>query len=157
MPTSSIPKQGKEPTCGQLYILDDHLAIQKRLQTDKKIVKEHLEIINAVMKNNPFCKNYKCLHQILNISNLPNYKIYFMRKNKNQSHTYNKPLTSDCAAIVVTDGDKIPEDYDVCVYPKNNDNNIEKTYINKLSHFVDPMQFPLLFPAGDLGWSIGYT
>ena len=155
MPISLIPKKDKEPICGQLYILDDDTAVQKRVQTDKKLIKEHLEIINSVMKNNPFCKKHRCLHQLSNISNLPNYKIYFMRKNKYQNHTYNKPLTSDCAAIIVTDGDKVPEDYDVCVYPKNN--KIEKTYINKLSHFVDPMRFPLLFPAGDLGWSIGYS
>ena len=32
-----------------------------------------------------------------------------------------------------------------------------RTYLNKLSHHVDPMVFPLLFPLGDLAWSIGYT
>ena len=44
------------------------------------------------------------------------------------------------------------------MYPKNIPNNEKKhTYINKLSHHIDPMVFPLLFPLGDLGWSIGYT
>ena len=31
------------------------------------------------------------------------------------------------------------------------------TYLNKLSHHVDPMVFPLLFPLGDLRWSTGYN
>ena len=26
-----------------------------------------------------------------------------------------------------------------------------------MSHHVDPMVFPLLFPLGDVGWSTGYN
>ena len=29
--------------------------------------------------------------------------------------------------------------------------------MNKLSHHVDPIVFPIFFPSGDLGWSIGYN
>ena len=46
----------------------------------------------------------------------------------------------------------IPDDYDLCIYPKNNLNyETKKVYMNKLSHHVDPMVFPILFPSGDLG------
>ena len=81
--------------------------------------------------------------------------MYFIRKNDNQQHRYNAPLTSECGAIIVSQ-DQIPENYDICIYPKHVSNNHEITYLNKLSHHVDPMVFPLLFPSGDLGWSIGY-
>ena len=51
----------------------------------------------------------------------------------------------------------IPDDYDLYIYPKHNSNcETKKVYMNKLSHHVDPMVFPILFPFGDLGWSIGY-
>ena len=36
-------------------------------------------------------------------------------------------------------------------------NVIKRTLMNKLSRDVDPMVFPVLFPSGDLGQSIGYN
>ena len=114
-------------------------------------------VLTEIMNNNPYAKNYKHLHQLSNIQNLPNYKLYFIRKNDKQKHHNNKPLTSECGAIIVSNSG-IPDNYDVCVYPKDVPNNeITHTYLNKLSHHVDPMVFPLLFPLGDLGWSIGYN
>ena len=42
-------------------------------------------------------------------------------------------------------------------YPKEvSENEVTHTYINKLSHHVDPMVFPIMFPWGDIGWSIVY-
>ena len=92
------------------------------------------------------------------VQNLPNYKLYFIQKNNDQKHCYNKPLTSECGAIIVSKSG-ITENYDICIYPKSTDNDIipTHTYLNKLSHHVDPMVFSLMYPSGDLGWSIGYT
>ena len=82
--------------------------------------------------------------------------MYFIRKNDKQRHTYNKPLIPECGAIIVPNSDII-EDYDLCIYPKDLPDNVpEHTYLNKLSQYVDPMIFPLLFPAGDLGWSTNH-
>ena len=54
--------------------------------------------------------------------------------------------------------DDFPDDYDLCVYPKNlPETEKEYTYLSKLSHHVDPMLFPIMFPSGDLGWSIGHS
>lgn len=109
-----------------------------------------------ILKKNPIAKNYKHLHQVANIQNLPNYKMIFLRKDGQQKHVYNKPLTAECGAIIVSDSG-LPENYDLCVYPKElPENHPPDTYLNKLSQFVDPMVFPLLFPLGDLGWSTNY-
>ena len=116
----------------------------------------HLEILTNILNTNPYAKNFKCLHQLSNLQNLPNYKLYFVRKRNKQQHRYNKPLTAECGAIIVSKSG-IPDDYDLCIYPKQNLNNeTKKIYLNKLSRHVDSMVFPLLFPSGDLGWSIGY-
>ena len=57
--------------------------------------------LTQTMNNNPYAKCYKHFHQISNIQNLPNYILYFIRKNDKQKHRYNKPLTSECGAIIV--------------------------------------------------------
>ena len=153
-PNTLIPVNNKEPCCGQLYIYDNVTAVEKRLSKNKNLSREHLKLLTEVLNKNPYAKKYKHLHEVAN-ENMSNYKMYFIRKNDNQQHRYNAPLTSECGAIIVSQ-DQIPENYDICIYPKHVSNNHEITYLNKLSHHVDPMVFPLLFPSGDLGWSIGY-
>uniref|UniRef100_A0A0K0EGY7 Helitron_like_N domain-containing protein n=1 Tax=Strongyloides stercoralis TaxID=6248 RepID=A0A0K0EGY7_STRER len=62
---------------------------------------------------------------------------------------YNKPVTCECAAIIVSKDGVVP-DFDLCVYPIANE---KSTLLPKLSAHIDPMVFPLLFPNGDLGWT----
>ena len=81
--------------------------------------------------------------------------MYFLRKNNQHEHRYNAPLIAECGAIIVLKG-RCPLDYDICVYPENEDNQLSHTYISKLSHLSDSMVFPLLLPNGDLGWSTGH-
>lgn len=146
----------EKPSCGQLYIYDDITAMEQRLKNNKDLTKEHIITLQRVMNNNPYAKNYKYLHQVANIKNIPNYRLYFIRKNDEHKHRYNKPLTSQCGAIIVSKSG-ISNNFDLCIYPKFEDADYKISYLNKLSHHVDPMVFPLLFPSGDLGWSTGYT
>lgn len=118
-PITLVPKNN-EPSCGQLYIYDDNIAVEKRLKTHQNLIKSHLEILTNIMNKNPYAKNYKCLHELSYLQKLPNYKLYFMRKNSKHQHCYNKPLTSECAAIIVSKSGVL-DNYDVCIYPKNDD------------------------------------
>lgn len=153
---NTLINKDNNPTCGQLYIYDNMTSIEKRLKANENLVKEHIEILTDILNDNPYAKKYKYLHQLANIKNIPDYRLYFLRKNDKQQHRYNKPLTSECGAIIISKS-VIPEDYDLCVYPKHDLNcQQEFTYLNKLSHHVDPMVFPLMFPSGDLGWSTNY-
>ncbi|OXU16454.1 hypothetical protein TSAR_006687 [Trichomalopsis sarcophagae] len=148
-PNTLKPDIHKTPKHSQFYIYDDQSAVEKRLNTNnnKKLIQSHIETLTKILKNNPIAKNYKHLHQIANIQNLPNYKMIFLLKNGQQKHVYNKPLTAECGAIIVSDSG-LPENYDLCVYPKElPENHPQDTYLNKLSQFVDPMVFPLLFPS----------
>lgn len=156
MPTTLIPAENEKPICGQLYFYEDNTAIEERLKSNDKLVKDHLTLIASVMENNPITKKYKYLKQIYDINNLPNYKLYFLRKSGLQKHTYNKPLTSDCGVIIVSKHNSIPENFDVCVYPKSSENNKQIIYLSKLSFHIDPMLFPILFPGGNLGCSTGF-
>lgn len=87
IPHSLTPPENQNPCNGQLYIYDDEKSIEKRLNKNNNLVKEHVKSISSIMKNyNPYAKNYKSLHQICNMKKLPNYKMYFLRKNKQHKH-----------------------------------------------------------------------
>ena len=60
------------------------------------------------------------------------------------------------ASNILSDKGMVSE-VEYCVYPKNSDVKEKTTFIKFISHHLDPMVFPILFPAGDLGWSTGYT
>lgn len=148
--------ESEEPTCGQFYIYDDNDAIEKKLKSNPNLSINHMKLLTDVMNNNPYSKYLKHLHQISNIQEIPNYRLYFMRKNGSQKHQYNIPSVKECSAIIMSKSG-VPADFDLCVYPKREKEINEKyTYMNKLSQHLDPMVFPILFPSGDLCWSTGY-
>lgn len=80
-PTTLLHEQSDKPSCSRLYIYDDDSAIQKRLNLFPQVHRDHLRILTFVFKDNPYAKKYKCLHQLSNIKNIPNYRMYFIRKN----------------------------------------------------------------------------
>ena len=68
-------------------------------------------------------------------------------------NVYNKPKTAECAALIISREVEIPSSFDLCIYSRNPDNSPSHIFIHKLSHHLDPMVFPILFPLGDLGWN----
>lgn len=59
---------------------------------------------------------------------------------------YNKPSATEVAAVIVGDLEGKPRD--LIVYPKQGGmRRIFETWAQ-----YDPMQYPLLFPRGELGW-----
>ena len=50
-PNSLIPSNNEEPICGQLYIYDDVISIEKRQKANEKLIEEHLcRLTNILMK-----------------------------------------------------------------------------------------------------------
>ena len=58
--------------------------------------------------------------------------------------------------IIISENDEIPESFDLCIYPKLENNLPTHTTVNKLSMHLMPMLFPLIFPSGDLAWYPGH-
>lgn len=157
-PTTLIPKQGQNPHYGQFYIYDVSDVVQMRADSSSNVTKNYVELLTKqINKQNPYAKRYKSLYEIYKNDENTNYRLTFLRKNGIHKYCYNEPVTGECAAIIVSKNE-MPLDYDLCLYPKTmNSNSITCTTLSKLSHHVDPMVFPILFPSGDLGWSFGYT
>ena len=131
-------------------------AIEKRMELQDKALIKHVQILtNEISKINPYAKKYKNLYELTKNQKLDNYKLFFLRKTGKERHVYNKPNTAECGAIIIRKNNAAP--FDLCVYPKNiKKGDKQYTTINKLTHHINPLVFTLLFPHGNLIWSIGY-
>ena len=80
-------------------------------------------------------------------------------KSKNDKYNRKKKVNNDCINDHVSKNKRLKlTKSTVWVYPKNlPETKKEYTYLSELSHHVDPMVFPLMFPLGDLEWSIGHS
>ena len=78
------------------------------------------------------------------------YKLYLMRDVNFYQNRYNLPRTAECAPLIVSTEGKIPSSINICTHPKSN-SKLENSYsyINKLSHHLNSLLFPLLFPKRD--------
>ena len=81
------------------------------------------------MKKNPQTLKYKKLHELSVYDSLPEYYLYFTKSLKLNQNVYNEPRTAECAALIVCNNDKFPDDFDICIYPKQINVN-ECTRIN---------------------------
>lgn len=143
------------PICGQIYIYDDHEATSIRMNKNNNLDINFMYLITEIMKKNPYAEKYKTLYNLTKNVEVDNYKLIFERKRGNKNKLYEKPLTAECALILATNDGNVPKNIDLCVYPKQipiGKNDIE--VLNLLSQHIDPMIFPLLFPKGDLGWTV---
>ena len=104
------------------------------------------EITEILEKYNPYVEKHKELKNVIE-QYQDEYVLYFTKWP--DKRVYNKPVTSECAAIIVSKDGIIP-DFDLCVHPKSSDKGV---LLPKLLAHIDPMIFPTLFPNGDLGWT----
>ena len=62
--------------------------------------------------------------------------------------TCNLPTSNEVAVVLAGDGTEIHEQFDVIV--KSHNNKLHR--VNMLNGTFEPLQFPLLFPYGELGF-----
>nr|XP_018913756.1 PREDICTED: uncharacterized protein LOC109041791 [Bemisia tabaci] len=150
---SLLPQKDAAPSLAQIYIYEKEDALT--LRTFKDCHQNILQVIQDVLKNNPYAKIYKSLLEKYEESNNDNnVNISFLRLNGDDRRRYNLPIKgiAEVAAIISTgkEGD-IPTNIDFRVYPRNDFNS---TIIHKLSSHNEPMLFPLFFPFGTPGYSL---
>ena len=63
---------------------------------------------------------------------------------------YNEPSARDIAAVFT--GDRPPSRREISVYSRTSAGAGDTHDVSYLNEHVDPMTYPLLFPAGDKGW-----
>ncbi|KAF6169231.1 hypothetical protein GIB67_013661 [Kingdonia uniflora] len=139
-----LPNQGQEAMYAQLYIYNPGAALQTRQRRNP-----HLR------RGNPFCELYRYAYEVLEDAagedenfNVPAYLHYSASTDHRR---YNLPSTDEIAVILLGDGSKISSVRDIIVYLKAEQGLMR---ISKCHPVYLPLHYVLLFPTGQLGWSI---
>jgi hypothetical protein len=119
----------------------DDLAFKTSIVKDIKTALEGCE--------NPYVKTYRSVRDALSRQNCINIKLRILGKRGRDGRRYNLPTASEVAALVVGDYDAADFERDVIVEKQSG-------LLKRVSTFEPaywPLQYPLLFPRGEDGYS----
>ncbi|UYV67116.1 hypothetical protein LAZ67_4003936 [Cordylochernes scorpioides] len=157
------PHENRAPSYAQLYILDSEAANNIRIAASRPLECHPgiLTLLDSVLRRvNPYTSAYRQMHQVElaeeHRARIENRQMCQVQMLIRQNHCrdlrrYNAPSVSEVAAIFVDQDGHVPSNRDIAVFP--HDRGFVR--ISPLNPNCDPMTYPLLFPAGDPGWTIG--
>ncbi|XP_050890313.1 uncharacterized protein LOC127095705 [Lathyrus oleraceus] len=145
------PNEGVRPRFLQLYIYDTDNELHNRMQENPQL---HQNVVHKLQKMlhqfNPFVIRFKQLSILPNISECS----LILKERPRNHHQYNLPTAEQVAAIIVgCDADSLDYGRDINVI--RCDGNLKK--VQETKGYYDPLQYPVLFPFGTLGWDINTT
>ncbi|GAU47014.1 hypothetical protein TSUD_403240 [Trifolium subterraneum] len=154
---SLLPMPGKPPKFAQLYIYDTDNEISNRMAAVRmkddaaafksSIVRDIREALDAC--DNPYVRAYNTVRNTLHLQGTPNVKLQILGKRGCDGRRYNLPTASEVAALIVGDFDATKFERDVIV-------ETQSGLLQRISTFKPsywPLQYPLLFPRGEDGYS----
>ncbi|XP_071913922.1 uncharacterized protein [Coffea arabica] len=133
----------------QLYFNDFETEVSNRLAACPRLSESVIRKIMQVLESNPYAKFFRNLREV---PNLDNYYIVLKTLPGVDQRVYNRPTTSQVAGLWV-EGQENGETgrRDIRVHTHSGaSKNIQYYY-----GCYDPLQYPILFPFGDLGWHQG--
>ncbi|KAK7340503.1 hypothetical protein VNO77_21209 [Canavalia gladiata] len=155
---SLLPLPMDEPKFSQLYIYDKDNEVANRMMAVRMINDEKLqtEAIVQDLKHmldqcNPYVKVYRMARDRLKGCEVPNMKLRIIGKRGKDGRRYNLPTTSEVAALILGDMDSSEGERDIIV-------ETQTGFLKRLSILNAaylPLQYPLLFPRGEDGYSEG--
>ncbi|GMF58997.1 unnamed protein product [Phytophthora fragariaefolia] len=143
------------PKFAQIYIVDPDM--QERANRRKGIFAD-LDIIalqdieNMMLECNPFALQFLSFGQKLREDLARGMQVkdirYVLHSKPSEPRTYNLPTVSEVGVAMVEDGNLTrPRDH----YVVAKDHSLLRLF--ETDEKYDPLQYPLLFPYGDLGWT----
>ncbi|KAI5399295.1 hypothetical protein KIW84_064601 [Lathyrus oleraceus] len=109
-----------------------------------------LQLVFMLMRNSCIWSWFKQLSILPNISECS----LILKERPRNHHQYNLPTAEQVAAIIVgCDADSLDYGRDINVI--RCDGNLKK--VQETKGYYDPLQYPVLFPFGTLGWDINTT
>ena len=100
--------------------------------------------------NNQLVKSYRIARNHFNDNPNENFKLRIIYKRDLDGHTYNLPSTSEVAALIVGDLERIIDHRDIVV--ESHTEGLQR--ISELHPSYLALQYPILFPNGDDGYRI---
>jgi hypothetical protein len=100
-----------------------------------------------ILKENPYSQQFRRLGE--HRENLDEYRIDLNTDQKLDQRRYNKPVSSEVAAIWVQ-GSNLARRFERSITLYGNKN--ERYGIQATQGLYDPLSYPLFYPKGELGW-----
>ncbi|PNY07550.1 helicase-like protein [Trifolium pratense] len=154
---SLLPLPDRPPKFAQLYIYDTENEISNRMSsvgmTDdpvafkSSIVRDIRYALDSC--GNPYVRMYAMLRDTIHFQEAPTVKLRLLGKRSRDGRRYNLPSVSEVAALIVGDFDAADFDRDIIVQTQTG-------LLQRVSTFEPcywPLQYPLLFPRGEDGYS----
>jgi hypothetical protein len=148
-------QQPTPPKFAQIYIVDPDMEQRALRRRDifSGLDPVALGDIEAVMaEHNPFVQQFITCGEIMRERRARGEEIVDVRfrlhADRTQPGTHNLPTVSEVAVTMVDDGN-LAQPRDIILYAR--DHTLMRLYETHASY--DPLQYPLLFPHGEMGWT----
>ncbi|XP_057422827.1 uncharacterized protein LOC130716812 [Lotus japonicus] len=153
---SLLPSEGDNPKFAQLYIYDTRNEIHNRMKHfsdyDGKCNLEPglvVDLLKMVDDHNVLAKSFRSVRDHVEEFDSNEVALRLFRNRVNDSNTYNLPSVDEVAALIVGDFDSSDCGRDVIL--RSTSGKLERIFETHSSFL--PLQYPLLFPYGEGGFS----
>nr|DAD32814.1 TPA_asm: hypothetical protein HUJ06_011665 [Nelumbo nucifera] len=144
----SLTPSDNGPCFSQLYFYDTENEVQNRMSKvgDKKLNRGTMENLIKFLSINTYSQFFRNLKDL---NSLEEYHICIKSDVKIDQRVYNAPSTDKVAAIWIEGSNGSgQEERDIVVHACSGSRHRVKHYYG----CYDPLQYPLLFPKGEVGW-----
>ena len=152
---SMLPGSDQQPKFMQIYFLDHDSQLQRRNHIFSGMEHEILESLGSYFNRyNPFVLQFKQAYEMLTARPTHNLAVKIsdgkdIIPGDQHPGRYNRSATNNIS-VVMTGSDIGPRDI---VVQRQSDNSLER--INEICDSYEPLQYPIFFPGGNLGYSAG--
>ena len=131
----------------QLYFYDDDPNLTHRKAATKLLDQDVMKKLVDILRENPYSQQFRSLgaHK----DNLDDYRIDLNTDQRLDQRKYNRPVSSEVAAIWV-EGNDLAKRFDRRITLCGNNNERHSIHVTDGSY--DPLSYPLFYPRGELGW-----
>ncbi|XP_021999653.1 uncharacterized protein LOC110896990 [Helianthus annuus] len=135
-----------------MYVYDTLHEVENRLRFFNSDVQRRLSpdvvslLTRTLAETNEFVRLFKSAADLCSQQQVPEFAITLY--NKSKQNKYGLPIAGTLGAIV-RDNDPLVSDYDIVVHGKDG----RAKRVSKLHSSYMPLQYPLLFPYAEPGWS----
>ncbi|KAJ0714446.1 putative helitron helicase-like domain-containing protein [Helianthus annuus] len=149
---SLCPSSGDGPRFLQMYVYDSEHEIANRLRffptigSDHTAAKTVAALAQMLDHVNPYVRLFRSARELCSQADIPDFEIRL--HNRVRDNRYSTPASHTLGAIVC-DNSQLSADFDVVI--KSKDNTPHR--VSKLHSAYMPLQYPLLFPRAEQGWS----
>ncbi|XP_031127556.1 uncharacterized protein LOC116029649 [Ipomoea triloba] len=142
---NNLLPDGCPPRNLQLYFYDTDHEIKNRVESVARLEENIVRALIEVMSYNPYTNFFRSLKDVVHSDD---FSILLNSSSSFDQRLYNSPTASQVAAVWIEDYDGVGNNrvYAHC----GRSQNIQYYY-----GCYDPLQYPLLFPFGDVGWHEG--